>query len=104
VGRARFLAPGFRLIVDPGHESGAESRDFGTSSPAGGAFHPGVIEQYDCVVDTGQPLYSLEPFTNFVSGATYEVDRLLLPLSSDGRLVDMLIVLFHFKTDPSRGL
>jgi hypothetical protein len=62
--------------------------------------HPVVVEQYDQVVDTGQPLHSLEPFTNFKSGSTYDVDRLLLPLSSDGRTVDMLIVLFHFKTRP----
>ena len=62
--------------------------------------HPAVIEQYGGVVDTGQPLHSLEPFTNFNSGATYDVDRLLLPLSSAGRVVDMLVVLFHFKTGP----
>jgi len=62
--------------------------------------HPVVLEQYDRVVDTGQPFHSLEPFTNFISGSTYDVDRLLLPLSSDGRTVDMLIVLFHFKTGP----
>lgn len=62
--------------------------------------HPVVLEQYDRVVNTGQPLHSLEPFTNFISGSTYDVDRLLLPLSSDGRTVDMLIVLFHFKTGP----
>jgi hypothetical protein len=62
--------------------------------------HPDILDQYDRVVDTGQPLHSLEPFTNFASGSTYEVDRLLLPLSSDGRTVDMLVVLFHFKTGP----
>jgi hypothetical protein len=62
--------------------------------------HPVVVEQYGRVADTGQPLYSLEAFSNFVSGSTYEVDRLLLPLSSDGRTVDMLVVLFHFKTGP----
>jgi len=60
--------------------------------------HPVVLEQYNCVVEHGRPLHSLEPFTNFATGATYEVDRLLLPLSSDGRTVDMLMVLFHFKT------
>jgi hypothetical protein len=62
--------------------------------------HPVVVEQYNGVVDTARPFHSLEPFTNFISGATYEVDRLLLPLSSDGRLVDMIVVLFHFKTGP----
>jgi hypothetical protein len=62
--------------------------------------HPAVLEQYDSVVDTGQPLHSLEPFTNSIRGRAYDVDRLLLPLSSDGRTVDMLIVLFHFKAGP----
>jgi hypothetical protein len=62
--------------------------------------HPAIVEQYGRVVDTMQPLHSLEPFTNFRSGSAYEVDRLLLPLSSDGHTVDMLVVLFHFKTGP----
>ena len=62
--------------------------------------HPVVIQQYDHVVDAGLPLYSLEPFTNFISGAIYDVDRLLLPLSSGGRLVDMIVAFFHFKTGP----
>ena len=60
--------------------------------------NPVVLEQYNCVSRTGRPLHSLEPFTNFATGATYDVDRLLLPLSSDGRTVDMLMVLFRFKT------
>ena len=60
--------------------------------------NPVVLEQYNCVAEHGRPLHSLEPFTNFATGATYDVDRLLLPLSSDGRTVDMLMVLFHFKT------
>jgi len=60
--------------------------------------NPVVLEQYNCVAENGRPLHSLEPFTNFATGGTYDVDRLLLPLSDDGRTVDMLIVLFHFKT------
>ena len=60
--------------------------------------NPVVLEQYNCVVEHGRPVHSLEPFTNFKTGGTYDVDRLLLPLSSDGRTVDMLVVLFHFKT------
>ena len=60
--------------------------------------HPVVLEQYNCVVENARPLHSLEPFTNFATGASYDVDRLLLPLSSDGRTVDMLMVLFRFKT------
>jgi hypothetical protein len=62
--------------------------------------HPIVVEQYDKVADTGEPLHSPEPFTNLISGSTYDVDRLLLPFSSDDRTVDMLIVLFHFRTGP----
>jgi len=62
--------------------------------------HPTVIQQYDSVVDSGQPFYSLEAFTNLRTGSTYEVDRLLLPLSNDGQRVDMVLVLFHFKTGP----
>jgi hypothetical protein len=60
--------------------------------------NPVVLEQYNCVAENRRPLHSLEPFTNFATDATYDVDRLLLPLSSDGRTVDMLMVLFHFKT------
>jgi len=62
--------------------------------------HPTVMQQFETVAATGRPLHSLEPFTNLVNGTTYEVDRLILPLSSGGRLVDMLAVLFHFKSGP----
>lgn len=62
--------------------------------------HPAVIPHYERVVDTRVPHYSFEPFTNLQSGSTYEVDRLLLPLSSDGQLVDTILVLFQFKTGP----
>src|SRR5262245_15527184 len=30
--------------------------------------HPGVQPQYEAVITTRLPLYSLEPFTNFISG------------------------------------
>jgi hypothetical protein len=60
--------------------------------------HPAVMQQFALVAASGQPLYSLEPFTNLVNGTTYEVDRLILPLSSDGERVDMLVVLFQFKS------
>jgi hypothetical protein len=60
--------------------------------------NPVIASQYDAVVARGKPLYSLEPFTNLRTGTAYEVDRLLLPLSSDGERVDMIIVLFQFKT------
>ena len=62
--------------------------------------HPLVMGQYAHVVDTGLPLYSLEPFTNLRNGSNFDVDRLLLPLSADGQRVDMLAVLFHFKSGP----
>jgi hypothetical protein len=62
--------------------------------------HPIVMQQYDDAVDMAHPFYSLEPFTNLRNGNTYEVDRLMLPLSDDGERVDMLMVLFQFKTGP----
>lgn len=65
--------------------------------------HPVVVQQYDTVVDTGRPMHSLEPFTNLRTGSEYDVDRLLLPLSSDGRQVDMLMVFFKFKSGPHIG-
>ena len=62
--------------------------------------HPGVIPQYETVIKTRRPLYSLEPFTNFISGSNYEVDRLMLPLSDSGQFVDTVMVLFQFNSDP----
>jgi hypothetical protein len=60
--------------------------------------HPAVMQQFEQVAAGGSPLYSLEPFTNFINGTTYEVDRLILPLSGDGERVDMLVALFQFKS------
>jgi hypothetical protein len=60
--------------------------------------HPAAMQQFELVATSGQPLYSLEPFTNFVNGTTYEVDRLILPLSGNGERVDMMVVLFQFKS------
>jgi hypothetical protein len=62
--------------------------------------HPLVMEQYAQVADTGQPLYSLEPFTNLRTGSNYDVDRLLLPLSTDGKQTDVIMVFFKFKSGP----
>lgn len=62
--------------------------------------HPAVMRQFEQVATSGRPLHSLEPFTNFVNGTTYEVDRLMLPLSGDGVRADMLVVLFQFKSGP----
>jgi hypothetical protein len=65
--------------------------------------YPVVLEQYRTVVETGRPFHSLEPFTNFSTGTTYEADCLMLPLSSDGRLVDTVLVLFRFNSGPYAG-
>lgn len=65
--------------------------------------HPSVMQQYGHVVETRKPLYSLEPFTNLRTGNDYDVDRLLLPLSSDGQQVDTLMVFFKFKSGPRVG-
>jgi hypothetical protein len=67
-----------------------------------GFFHsyPTVFPQYETVVKTGRPLYSLEPFVNFNSQTDYQADRLILPLSDDGRQVDTLLVLFQFNSGP----
>jgi hypothetical protein len=62
--------------------------------------NPAVMQQFERVVNTAEPLFSLEPFTNFVTGRSYDVDRIMLPLSSDGRLVDTVLVLFLFKSGP----
>ena len=62
--------------------------------------HPAVLPQYETVVGTRRPLYSLEPFTNFSSDSDYDVDRLILPLSDDGLYVDTLVVLFQFNSGP----
>lgn len=62
--------------------------------------NPIVMEQYREVCDTGKPNLSLEPFRNYVNGSTYEVERLILPLASDGKTVDMLIVHFSFRSGP----
>jgi len=62
--------------------------------------NPAVMQQFERVVSSGEPLFSLEPFTNFITGRKYDVDRIMLPLSSDGRLVDTVLVLFLFKSGP----
>jgi hypothetical protein len=62
------------------------------------AANPIVMKQYGAVVATGDPVHSLEPFYRLDNGREYEVERLLLPLSSDGVTVDMILVYFHFKS------
>jgi hypothetical protein len=62
--------------------------------------YPTVFPHYEAVVKTGRPHYSPEPFTNFISQTAYEAERLILPLSDDGRRVDTLLVLFQFNSGP----
>jgi len=62
------------------------------------AANPIVREQYVAAVATGEPVHSLEPFYRLDTRREYEVERLLLPLSSDGVTVDMILVYFHFKS------
>lgn len=62
--------------------------------------NPAVIDQYDAVVDSAVPHVSLEPFFNHSNNMAYQAKRLLLPLASDGKTVDMLMVYFHFTTGP----
>jgi len=62
------------------------------------AANPIVREQYAAAVATGEPVHSLEPFYRLDTRREYEVERLLLPLSSDGVTVDMILVYFHFKS------
>jgi hypothetical protein len=66
--------------------------------------YPLVLQQYETVVETARPLHSLEPFTNPRNATGYEVDRLLLPLSTRGHFVDAVLVLFRFKTGPHARL
>jgi hypothetical protein len=67
------------------------------------AANPTVKQEYITVATTGEPLHSFEPFYRFDTRREYDVDRLLLPLSSDGVTVDMILVYFHFKTGTFSG-
>jgi hypothetical protein len=60
--------------------------------------NPIVREQYVAAVTSGEPVHSTEPFQRLDNRLEYEVERLLLPLSSDGVAVDMILVYFHFKS------
>jgi hypothetical protein len=61
---------------------------------------PLVVQQYEGVADTGLPLYSTEPLTNFTTGSTCDVERLLLPFASADERVETILALFHFKAGP----
>jgi hypothetical protein len=94
--RYRYRLVGTHVVTASGEDRTGRSFDdvsFFRTNPA-------VMQQFEQVVDTAQPLHSLEPFTNFITGRSYDVDRIMLPLSSDGRVVDMVLVLFHFKSGP----
>lgn len=62
------------------------------------AANPIVMQQYASVVATGEPIHSTEPFYRLDNRRTYDVERLLLPLSADGVTVDMILVYFHFRS------
>jgi hypothetical protein len=94
--RYRYRLVGTHVVTASGEDRTGRSFDdvsFFKTNPA-------VMQQFERVVNTGEPLYSAEPFTNFVTGRSYDVDRIMLPLSNDDRLVDMVLVLFLFKSGP----
>ena len=62
--------------------------------------NPDVLDHYNTVIDTAAPGLTLEPFTNHSNNMTYQAKLLLLPLSNDGRIVDMLLAYFYFTTGP----
>jgi hypothetical protein len=63
------------------------------------AANPIVREHYVTAVTTGEPVHAMEPFPVRGTRLTYEVERMLLPLSSDGVAVDMILAYFDFKRD-----
>jgi hypothetical protein len=62
------------------------------------AANPIVRKQYVAAATTGAPVHSTESFHRLDNRLVYEAERLLLPLSSDGVAVDMILVYFHFKS------
>jgi hypothetical protein len=94
--RYRYRLVGSNIITATGeNRTGRYFDEFGFFRD-----HPGMLAQYETVVSTRRPLYSLEPFTNFNSGSDYDVDRLILPLSEDDQFVDTFLVLFQFNSGP----
>jgi hypothetical protein len=82
-------------VVDATGENRA-GKDFGSVDFI--KTNPMVMLQCVTTATSGEPLHSLEPFYRRDTRQPYEVDRLLLPLSSDGIAVDMILVYFRFKT------
>jgi hypothetical protein len=66
--------------------------------------YPDVMHSYEAVIRDRAPKLYREPFRNRKNSTTYETDTLLLPLSSDGERVDMVLVYFQFLTGPYRAL
>ncbi len=62
--------------------------------------NPNVVKDYMSIADSAAPHLSSEPFINHSNKMTYKGRRLLLPLSSDGETVDMLLAYFYFTTGP----
>jgi len=63
--RYRYRLVGSNIITATGeNRTGRYFDEFGFFRD-----HPAMLQQYDAVVGTRRPLYSLEPFTNFVSNS-----------------------------------
>ncbi|MGH6930345.1 MAG: PAS domain-containing protein, partial [Dongiaceae bacterium] len=90
---------GYRLIGTNVVDATGENRT-GKDFDVVGFFsaNPTIKQEYVTVATTGEPLHSFEPFYRLDTRREYDVERLLLPLSSDGVTVDMILVYFHFKT------
>jgi hypothetical protein len=90
---------GYRLIGTNVVDATGENRT-GKDFDVVGFFaaNPTVKQEYITVATTGEPLHSFEPFYRLDTRREYDVERLLLPLSSDGGTVDMILVYFHFRT------
>lgn len=94
--RFRYRLVGTRVV-----EASAEDRTgYYFDSVEFFALNPIIMTQYRQVLESGEPMFSLEPFKNFVNDTIYQVDRLILPLSTSGDAVDMLLVHFSFRTGP----
>jgi len=92
--RFRYRLIGTRVVDATGEDRTGrcfDSVDFIAANPI-------VREQYAACVASGEPVHSLEPFYRRDSGTAYDVERLLLPLSSDDATVDVILVYFHFKS------
>jgi hypothetical protein len=90
--RFRYRVVGTNVVAATGEDRTGQDFDATEFMLA----YPFIREQYVAVVSTGEPLYSLEPFRRRDSGKEYQVERLMLPLSRTGSIVEMILVGFHF--------